>query len=63
MKILQSKILNRLGVVEGKLKQNIAERGSMSNENFLLYGNLYSMTTQACSKQFILTSVNYKPLL
>jgi hypothetical protein len=39
---LQSKILNRLGVVEGKLKQNIAERGSLSNVNFLLYGNLHS---------------------
>jgi hypothetical protein len=39
---LQSKILNRLGVVEGKLKQNIVEKGSLSNVNFLLHGNLHS---------------------
>ena len=37
---LQSKILNRLGVVEGKLKQNVVEKGSLSNVNFLLHGNL-----------------------
>ncbi len=36
------KILNRLGVVEGKLKQNIVEKGSLSNVNFLLHGNLHS---------------------
>ena len=31
MTSLQSKILNRLGVVEGKLKQNIVEKHSLSN--------------------------------
>jgi hypothetical protein len=39
---LQSKILNHLGLVEGKLKQNIVEKGSLSNVIFLLHGNLHS---------------------
>ena len=42
MTSLQSKILNRLDVVEGKLKQNIVEKHSLSNVNFLLHGNLHT---------------------
>jgi hypothetical protein len=42
MTSLQSKILNRLDVVEGKLKQNNVEKHSLSNVNFLLHGNLHT---------------------